>query len=129
MKRYVRASFSEPDDVYMLMRYYPDSGENGMSGDMYICQGKFFASSLPYAKHELEVLKKTCPRLQGNFYVTEYNDYFDPQPESEDDIDMNPSAWGGEEYNVFANLETLVHYLGLDGPAYSDDAEELPFTI
>lgn len=131
MKRYIKSSTSE--DVFMLMNYSADTGPDtmGMEGDSFYCYGKFFAPSLESAKRDLERLKRTYPALKDRtgLYVDSYNPHFDSDPMTEDDIDMNPSAWGGVDYNVFSDLETLVKYFGLTKPYYSDDEVDLPFTI
>ena len=143
MKRYIKSN-STQDDVFMFMDYYADIGPdtNGMDGDDFSCLGKFFAKDLATAKREFETLKQKYPWLKKDYrstkysvhsyYVDNYNEYFDRFPDSEDDIDMNPSAWGGAEYNVFPDLETLIKYLGLDKEPYTgdyDEDDELPFTI
>lgn len=130
-------------DVFMLMEYSADIGPdtNGMDGDDFYCLGKFYADSLEAAKKELEAIKEKYPWLNEmgskytarNIYVDEYNSYFDYQPEDEDDIDMNPSAWGGAEYNVFPDLEALIEYLDFDKNPYGNynnyPDDELPFGI
>lgn len=139
MKRYIKSS--NTDDVFMLMGYWADVGPDttGMDGDDFDCYGKFFAPDLATAKRELEIIKKKYPWIDGSdnsnivhqVYVDNYNEYFDSEPQSESDIDMNPSAWGGVKYNVFSSLEALIEYLGWDRPRssnYSED-DELPFTI
>ena len=140
MKRYIKSN-SEPDDIFMLMEYTTDIGPDtsGPSGDNFYCLGKFYASSLLEAKKELEAIKNKYPWLKEmgskytarSIYVDNYNSYFDSQPEDEDDIDMNPSAWGGADYNIFMNLETLIEYLGYDKNmnADDDDDEGLPFEV
>lgn len=137
MKKYIRSS-ETPSNIYMLMQYTADIGPdtNGMDGDDIYCLGKFYAPSLEAAKKELTT---NWPWLANNgsdkysvrnIYVDNYNEYFDSFPEDEDDINMNPSAWGGEEYNVFPDLAALIEYLGLD-KSYADDNDdtELPFDI
>lgn len=130
-------------DVFMLMEYSADIGPdtNGMDGDEFYCLGKFYADSLEAAKKELEAIKEKYPWLNEmgskytarSIYVDKYNSYFDYQPEDEDDIDMNPSAWGGAEYNVFPDLEALIEYLDFDKNPYGNynnyPDDELPFGI
>lgn len=137
MKRYIRSSETS-NDIYMLMQYSADIGPdtNGMDGDEFYCLGKFYAPSLESAKKELadkypQLANKGSDKYTvRNIYVDNYNEYFDDFPEDEDDIDMNPSAWGGEAYNVFPDLTTLIEYLGLD-KSYADDNDDigLPFDI
>lgn len=138
MRYMVYANTENSDNIYMLMQYSADIGPdtNGMDGDEFYCLGKFYAPSLEAAKKELVdnypwlANKGSNKYTVRNIYVDNYNEYFDDFPEDEDDIDMNPSAWGGEEYNVFPDLTTLVEYLGLD-KSYADDNDDtdLPFDI
>jgi len=136
------ATETDTSDVFMLMDYSADIGPdtNGMDGDEFYCLGKFYADSLQVAKQELEAIKEKYPWLKDmgskytarNIYVDKYNSYFDYQPEDEDDIDMNPSAWGGAEYNVFPDLEALIEYLDFDKNPYGNynyEDDELPFNI
>ena len=137
MKTYIKCS-SDSNEVFMLMEYTADIGPdtNGMDGDEFYCLGKFYADSLQSAKQELEAIKEKYPWLKDmgskytaiNIYVDKYNSYFDYQPEDEDDIDMNPSAMGGAQYNVFSDLDTLIEYLGFDKNLEGhDDDVGLPF--
>lgn len=138
---------SATSDVFMLMEYSADIGPDtsGPEGDEFYCLGKFYAPSLSEAKSEMEALKNKYPWLKKDamssrytvrdIYVDNYNEYFDHFPEDEDDIDMNPSAYGGVEYNVFADLETLIEYLSLNeqGRYWNEDDDEedveLPFNL
>lgn len=152
MKRYIKSDsgFGKDFDVFMLMGYSADVGPDttGMDGDDFWCYGKFFAKDLATAKKELEQIKNKYPWLKSenmssrywhrDIYVDKYNEYFDkPLPESEDDIDMNPSAMGGVDYNAFPDLETLIEYEGMNDErkwrtGYSDDDdpyEGLPFGL
>ena len=151
MKRYIKSDsgFGKDFDVFMLMGYSADTGPDttGMDGDDFWCYGKFFAKDLATAKRELEQIKNKYPWLKSenmstryyhqDIYVDKYNEYFDkPDPEDEDDIDMNPSAMGGVDYNAFPDLETLIEYEGMNNErkwrtGYSDDDpyEGLPFGL
>lgn len=136
---------STTNNVFMLMEYSADIGPDtsGPDGDEFYCLGKFYAPSLAEAKSEMKALKDRYPWLKKqttkytvrDIYVDNYNEYFDHFPEDEDDIDMNPSAYGGVEYNIFADLETLIEYLGLNEQGrywdeYDDEEDvELPFNL
>lgn len=107
------------DDVYMLMEYSPDSGENGPSGDYFYCYGKFFADSLEDANAELKSCMTAYPKVANDdMYVTEYNDYFD------------------DGYEVYVNLDTLFSQMQKNLEGYNDwmgdepdwmDNEPMPF--
>lgn len=76
-------------DVFMLMDYAADNGENGMEGDDFYPMGKFFAKNLDDAEAQLEVaFKNQADRLKNlsNPYVTEYNEYFDDGEEVYPDL-------------------------------------------
>lgn len=125
MKRYIKSDsgFGVDFDVFMLMRYVPDSGENGMAGDKFYCEGKFFASNLSEAEAEFKALQQKYPRLK-NYYVDEYNEEFDTA-----DWQQPPLNPMDTSYNVFADVETLVEYLGLDGVSPENYSVDLPFEI
>lgn len=149
MKRYIKfdSGFGKDFDVFMLMGYSADTGPDttGMDGDDFWCYGKFFAKDLATAKRELEQIKNKYPWLKSenmssryyhrDIYVDNYNEYFDlPTREIEDDYG-NPMD---VDNNVFADLETLIEYEGMNNEnwwetGYSDfdDASEstLPFEL
>ena len=115
MKIYIKSSnFGKDFDVFMLMEYVPDSGENGMEGDRFHCYGKFFADSLDSAKSDLQSVKSKYPHINfDGIYVSEYNEHFDDKSED--------PYYGMPE--VYPNLTTL-----LDSISNQDsDNSELPF--
>ena len=99
------------DQVFVLIDYTPGGPEDGMDADSFDPIGKFFATDIEDAKHQLEEAKKTeADRMQflSDPYVQEYNEYFDDGSE------------------VYPNLETLIKNSWIapndyDGNVYDDE--------
>lgn len=83
------AEEAKPQDIFMLIDYVPDNGENGMEGDDFYSFGKFFAEDIDDAKAQLESVYATEPDRMShldNPYVSEYNEYFDDGDEVYQDL-------------------------------------------
>lgn len=107
----VTASTDPEDKIFMLMEYEPGGPEDGMDADNFYCVGKFFAKSLQDAKDRLASLEYDLQFASGDFYVSEYNEYFDD---------------GGEVYSSLDALFDSVfdfEYIGMD----SSDDDTVPF--
>lgn len=107
----VTASTDPRDEIFMLMEYDPGSPEAGIEDDSFYCVGKFYAKSLQDAKDRLASLEYDLQFASGDFYVDEYNEYFEDGSE------------------VYSSLESLLEnmfdfeHIGMD----SEDDDVSPF--